>query len=41
MGNSLFRILFVDDEIHVLRGMKNSYDWSALGFHVVGEAGDW
>lgn len=40
MGNSLFRILFVDDEIHVLRGMKNSYDWGSLGFHVVGEAGD-
>ncbi len=40
MGNTLFKILFVDDEINVLRGMKNSYDWNALGFRVVGEARD-
>lgn len=40
MGNALLRILFVDDEVHVLRGMKNSYDWSALGFLVAGEARD-
>lgn len=33
-------IMFVDDEINVLHGMRNSYDWDTLGFTLVGEAQD-
>ena len=36
---NLLKIMFVDDEVNVLRGMRNSYDWDALGFTIVGEAG--
>ena len=27
---NLLKIMFVDDEVNVLRGMRNSYDWDAL-----------
>ncbi len=40
MKNKLFKILFVDDEITVLRGMTAGYDWETLGFEVAGEAMD-
>ena len=36
----LLKIMIVDDEINVLRGMKNSYDWPSLGFEIVAEARD-
>ena len=35
---NLLKIMFVDDEVNVLRGMRNSYDWDELGFTIVGEA---
>ncbi|HJA93992.1 MAG TPA: response regulator [Candidatus Eisenbergiella merdipullorum] len=36
----LLKIMIVDDEINVLRGMRNSYDWPSLGFEIVAEAKD-
>lgn len=38
MKQNLLKILFVDDEMAVLRGLRLGYDWLALGFEVVGEA---
>lgn len=34
----MLKIMFVDDEISVLNGLKNGYDWENLGFEVIAEA---
>ncbi|HAS73446.1 MAG TPA: hypothetical protein DCS67_04820 [Clostridiales bacterium UBA8960] len=34
----MFKVLIVDDEVLVRIGLKNTIDWEAIGFTVVGEA---
>lgn len=34
----MYKILIVDDEIIVRKGIKKKIDWSSLGFEVIGEA---
>lgn len=34
----MLKIMFVDDEVNVLRGMRKSYDWDRMGFKIAGEA---
>lgn len=34
----MYKVLIVDDEVLVRIGLKNTIDWEALGFSVVGEA---
>lgn len=36
----LYKVLVVDDEPFVRRGIVSQTDWASLGFEVVGEAGD-
>ena len=36
----MYRVLIVDDEAAVRRGLKNTIDWNYLGFELVGEADD-
>lgn len=38
---SLYRIILVDDEEEVRKGIIRKIDWSHLGFEVVGDAGKW
>ena len=35
---SLYRIILVDDEEEVRKGIIRKIDWSSLGFEVVGDA---
>lgn len=34
----MHKVLLVDDEMFVRKGLRNLIDWEGLGFHVVGEA---
>lgn len=36
----LLRMLLVDDESIILRGLKETYDWESMGFEIVGTALD-
>lgn len=36
----LLRMMLVDDESLILRGLKETYDWQAMGFEIVGTALD-
>lgn len=36
----LLRLLLVDDETIILRGLKETYDWESMGFEIVGAALD-
>lgn len=37
-GTTMLKIMFVDDEINVLNGLQNGYDWETLGFEVIATA---
>lgn len=34
----MLKIMFVDDEINVINGLTEGYDWESLGFEVVATA---
>lgn len=34
----MLKIMFVDDEVSVLNGLRNGYDWDELGFEVIASA---
>lgn len=36
----MWKILIVEDEVHVRKSLISSFDWQASGFEVVGEAGN-
>lgn len=36
----MYKLILVDDEPRIRRGLKNSIPWGELGFEVVGEAGN-
>lgn len=36
----MFTVLIADDEPIIRRGIKKLVDWEALGYHIIGEAGD-
>lgn len=38
--SKLLRLMLVDDENLILRGLKETYDWQAMGFEIVGTALD-
>ena len=39
-GDKMLRVLLVDDEPFILRGMKELIDWEDEGFEIVGSAAD-
>jgi two-component system response regulator YesN len=39
-GMEMYKVILVDDEIYVRKGLKSLIDWKSCGFEVIEEAGD-
>lgn len=36
--DSMLKIMFIDDEINILNGLRDSFDWSDMGYEIIAEA---